>query len=53
MPKRGRKRITNPKEHAIYMRGYRAGQKHGNKKGVSIIERAMEGMFSAFKSKRV
>jgi flagellar biosynthesis/type III secretory pathway protein FliH len=52
MAKKGRKKITNPTDHTLYIRGYRAGLKAGYKKGLQapgVVEQAMEDMFQLFK----
>tara|TARA_R110002124_G_scaffold33902_1_gene111698 strand:- start:316 stop:486 length:171 start_codon:yes stop_codon:yes gene_type:complete len=56
MAKRGRKRKDNPKEHTIYMRGYRAGEKSARRKlqaPPTIIESVVSGMFNVFKSRQL
>ena len=56
MSKKGRKKITNPTDHTIYIRGYRAGLKAGYKKGLQapgIVEQAMEDMFQLFKGNKI
>ena len=56
MPKKGRKKITNPTAHTIYIRGYSAGLKAGYKKGVQapgIVEQAMQDMFQLFKGNKI
>ena len=48
MAKRGRKKSDNPNEHAVYMRGYRAGYRRGiNAPG--IVEKTVRDMFRIFR----
>ena len=52
MAKRGRKKSINPNEHAVYMRGYRAGYKRGiNAPG--IVEKTVRDMFKIFRVRQV
>ncbi len=51
MAKRGRKKSDNPNEHAVYMRGYRAGYKKGVK-APGLLERTIKDMFNMFKGKQ-
>ena len=56
MPKKGRKKITIPTDHTIYIRGYRAGLKTGYKKGLQapgIVEQAIQDMFQLFKGDKI
>jgi flagellar biosynthesis/type III secretory pathway protein FliH len=55
MAKKGRKKITNPTDHTLYIRGYRAGLKAGYKKGLQapgVVEQAMQDMFQLFKGNK-
>ena len=56
MTKRERKKKDNPKEHTIYMRGYRAGERSARRKlqaPPTILDSVVSGMFNVFKSRKL